>query len=88
MNITKVYFDYATEQEKEGHKNLLGFADITIDYSFVIHDIALLNGEKGEYIIFPQNYNNKYIAFPVTNATRIQILNAILDKKATLDNKE
>lgn len=88
MNITKVRFNYATEQEKEGHKNLLGFADIVIDYSFVIHDITLLNGEKGEYIIFPQNYNNKYIAFPVTNDARVQILYAILDEKAALDNRE
>ena len=88
MNITKVYFDKATEKEKEKSKKLVGFADIVIDYSFVIHDIMLFNGEKGEYILFPQNYNGKYIAFPVTNEARLQILYAILDKKAELEAKE
>ena len=88
MNITKVYFDKATEQEKEKNKKLLGFADIIIDYGFVIHDIMVLSGEKGEYILFPQNYNGKYIAFPINNDVRLQILDAILEKKAELERRE
>ena len=88
MNITRVYFDKPTEEEKKQNKKLIGFADIVIDYGFVIHDIMILNGEKGEYLLFPQNYSGKSIAFPVTNEARLQILYSILDKKAELESKE
>ena len=88
MNITNVYFKQPTEEELNKNKNLIGTADITIDGSFVVHDIKLLSGEKGEYVIFPKNKYERDIAFPIKNETRLDILNSILNKKLEIESNK
>ena len=47
MNITKIELS----RENPNHiKRLLGIADITFDYEFTVHDIKILDGNKGPYL--------------------------------------
>ena len=68
--------------EKEG--KLKAVASITIDNEFVVHDIKVIDGEKGFFIAMPskKTADGEYrdIAHPITSATRERISNLILEK--------
>lgn len=57
---------------------------ITIDEEFVIHDIKVIEGEKGLFIAMPSRKatDGEYrdIAHPINSATREKIQNIILEK--------
>ena len=57
---------------------------ITIDDEFVVHDIKVIEGEKGLFIAMPSRKasDGEYrdIAHPINSATREQIQGIILDK--------
>lgn len=67
---------------KEGKMNAL--VSITIEDEFVVHDIKVIEGEKGLFIAMPSRKaaDGEYrdIAHPINSGTRDQIQKIILDK--------
>ena len=68
--------------EKEG--KMKAVVSITIDEEFVVHDIKVIEGEKGLFIAMPSRKatDGEYrdIAHPIKSSTRESIQNMILDK--------
>lgn len=58
-------------------------ASITIDNEFVVHDIKVIEGDKGLFIAMPSrkggNDDYRDIAHPINSATRERIQALILD---------
>ena len=71
--------------EKEG--KMKAVVSITIDDEFVIHDIKVIEGEKGLFIAMPSRKatDGEYrdIAHPINSETRDKIQKVILDKYET-----
>ena len=67
---------------KEG--KMKAVVSITIDDEFVVHDIKVIEGEKGLFIAMPSRKasDGEYrdIAHPINSGTREQIQSIILDK--------
>lgn len=67
---------------KEG--KLKAIVSITIDEAFVIHDIKVIEGEKGLFIAMPSKkaLDGEYrdVAHPLNSATREMIQSIILQK--------
>ena len=67
---------------KEG--KLKAVVSITMDEEFVVHDIKVIEGEKGLFIAMPSRKatDGEYrdIAHPINSATRERIQNIILEK--------
>ena len=67
---------------KEG--KLIAVVSITIDDEFVIHDIKVIEGDKGLFIAMPskKGLDGEYrdIAHPINSGTRERIQNLILQK--------
>ena len=67
---------------KEG--KLKAVVSITMDEEFVVHDIKVIEGEKGLFIAMPSKkaVDGEYrdIAHPIISRTRYRILIFILDK--------
>ena len=66
---------------------------ITIDDEFVVHDIKVIEGEKGLFIAMPSRKANdgeyRDIAHPINSTTRDNIQRLILEKyKAEVENAE
>lgn len=68
--------------EKEG--KMRAVVSITIDEEFVVHDIKIIEGEKGLFIAMPSRKatDGEYrdIAHPINSDTRERIQRLILDK--------
>ena len=68
--------------EKEG--KMKAVVSITIDEEFVVHDIKVIEGEKGLFIAMPSRKaaDGEYrdIAHPINSETREQIQKLILEK--------
>lgn len=68
--------------EKEG--KMKAVVSIMIDEEFVIHDIKIIEGEKGMFIAMPSRKTAegeyKDIAHPIKSSTRELIQNLILQK--------
>ena len=77
---------------KEG--KMKAIVSITIDNEFVVHDIKVIEGEKGLFIAMPSKKatDGEYrdIAHPINSATRENIQNIILEnyEKALLEPDE
>ena len=69
--------------EKEG--KMKAIVSITIDNEFVVHDIKVIEGEKGLFIAMPKAADGEYrdIAHPINSGTRDMIQSVILEKYAT-----
>ena len=69
---------------KEG--KMKAIVSITLDDEFVVHDIKVIEGEKGLFIAMPSKKatDGEYrdIAHPINSATREAIQNIILDSYA------
>ena len=67
---------------KEG--KMRAVVSITIDNEFVVHDIKVIEGEKGLFIAMPSRKaaDGEYrdIAHPINSATREKIQSLILEK--------
>ncbi len=67
---------------KEG--KMRAIVSITIDNEFVIHDIKVIEGDKGLFIAMPSKKatDGEYrdIAHPINSSTRERIQNLILDR--------
>ena len=81
MQITDVRVRKIT---KEGKMKAL--VSITVDEEFVVHDIKVIEGEKGLFIAMPSKKaaDGEYrdIAHPINSATRDMIQKTILDSYA------
>ena len=81
MNITDVR---VRKIEKEG--KMRAIVSITIDDEFVIHDIKVIDGEKGLFIAMPSRMSadGEYrdIAHPINSETRAGLQELILKKYA------
>ncbi len=88
------YADYRCKNckvDKEG--KMKAVVSITIDDEFVVHDIKVIDGEKGLFIAMPSRKasDGEYrdIAHPINSGTREQIQNLILKKyEEVLQEKE
>ena len=77
--------------DKEG--KMKAVVSITIDEEFVVHDIKVIEGEKGLFIAMPSRKANdgeyRDIAHPINSTTRENIQKLILDKyKTEIENAE
>ena len=67
---------------KEG--KMKAVVSVTFDNAFVVHDIKVIDGEKGLFIAMPSRKasDGEYrdIAHPINSATREKIQNIILEK--------
>ncbi|MCI5494698.1 MAG: septation regulator SpoVG [Lachnospiraceae bacterium] len=79
MQITDVRI---RKVEKEG--KMKAIVSITIDEEFVVHDIKVIDGEKGLFIAMPSRKaaDGEYrdIAHPINSDTRNKIQQIILDR--------
>ena len=79
MQITDVRI---RKVEKEG--KMKAVVSITIDEEFVVHDIKVIEGEKGLFITMPSRKaaDGEYrdLAHPINSATREKIQNLVLEK--------
>ena len=79
MNITDVR---VRKVAKEG--KMKSVFSITIDEEFVVHDIKVIEGEKGLFIAMPSRKatDGEYrdIAHPINSSTRDKIQTIILEK--------
>jgi stage V sporulation protein G len=82
MNITDVRVRKVTKEGK-----MKAVVSITIDDEFVIHDIKVIEGEKGLFIAMPSRKASdgeyKDIAHPINSGTRDMIQRVILEKYET-----
>ncbi len=80
MQITDVRVRKAVAKEGK----LRAVVSITIDDEFVVHDIKVIEGEKGLFIAMPSRKasDGEYrdIAHPITSSTREKIQKLILEK--------
>ena len=80
MNITDVRIRL-TQKEDSRQKAV---ASITIDDCFVVHDIKIIEGEKGLFIAMPSKKatDGEYrdIAHPINSGTRDKLQQIILEK--------
>ena len=76
--------------EKEG--KMKAVVSITIDDEFVVHDIKIIEGEKGMFIAMPSRKasDGEYrdIAHPINTATRERLQNMILAKYQETQEEE
>ncbi len=86
MRITDVRVRKMTQDSK-----MKAIVSITIDDEFVVHDIKVIEGEKGLFIAMPSKKatDGEYrdIAHPINSETRERIQKVILDsyEKALLE---
>lgn len=78
MNITDIRVRRIDKESK-----MRAIVSITIDDEFVIHDIKVIEGEKGLFIAMPSRMasDGEYrdIAHPINSTTREKIQSLILD---------
>ena len=78
MNITDIR---VRRIEKDG--KMKAIASITIDDEFVVHDIKVIEGDKGLFIAMPSRMasDGEYrdIAHPINSATRDRLQQLILE---------
>ncbi len=81
MRITDVRVRKMTQDSK-----MKAIVSITIDDEFVVHDIKVIEGEKGLFIAMPSKKatDGEYrdIAHPINSTTRENIQNIILESYA------
>ncbi|MBR3600895.1 MAG: septation regulator SpoVG [Lachnospiraceae bacterium] len=79
MTITDVWVRKITKEGK-----LRAIVSITLDNEFVVHDIKVIEGEKGLFIAMPSKKTSdgefRDIAHPINSSTRENIQSVILEK--------
>jgi stage V sporulation protein G len=78
MEITEVRIHVRNEAR------LKAFATVTLDNTFVVHNIKVVNGNKGLIVCMPsrkiKDGSYKDIAHPITNEFRSKLEKAVIDK--------
>ena len=76
----------------DGNAKMKAVASITLDEAFAIHDIKVIEGEKGPFIAMPSRKaaDGEYrdIAHPINSGTREKIQSTILGKYEEALEKE
>lgn len=79
MTITDVWVRKITKEGK-----LKAIVSITLENEFVVHDIKVIEGEKGLFIAMPSKKSAdgefRDIAHPINSSTREKIQNIILER--------
>ena len=79
MTISDVWVRKVTKEGK-----LKAIVSITLDDEFVVHDIKVIEGEKGLFIAMPSKKSSdgeyRDIAHPINSSTREMIQSVILEK--------
>ena len=87
MTITDVW---VRKIEKEG--KLKAIVSITLDNEFVVHDIKVIEGEKGLFIAMPSKKSAdgefRDIAHPINSSARERIQSTILERYQQAVNEE
>ena len=87
MTITDVWVRKITKEGK-----LRAIVSITLDNEFVVHDIKVIEGEKGLFIAMPSKKTAdgefRDIAHPINSSTRESIQSVILEKYQESLNEE
>ena len=87
MEITDVRVRRVSKEGK-----MKAVVSITIDNEFVIHDIKVIEGEKGLFIAMPSRRSSdgeyRDIAHPINSDTRKKIQELILEKYAETPEEE
>ena len=82
MQITDVRVRKVTKEGK-----MKAIVSMTLDNEFVVHDIKVIEGEKGLFIAMPsrKSADGEYrdIAHPINSGTRDMIQKVILEKYET-----
>ncbi len=80
MNIT----DVRVRPVEKADGKMKAVASITINGEFVVHDIKVIEGDKGYFVAMPSkkdgNGDYKDIAHPINTATRKTIQDAVIAK--------
>lgn len=78
MNITDIRVRKVTKEGK-----MKAVVSITIDEEFVVHDIKVIDGDKGLFIAMPSRKTEegvyRDIAHPISSESREQLQKAILE---------
>lgn len=78
MNITDIRIRKVTKESK-----MKAVVSITIDDEFVIHDIKVIDGEKGLFIAMPSRKTDegvyRDIAHPISTESRERLQSIILE---------
>lgn len=94
LNITDIRVRRFKEQDNDNKSKIVGTAAITIDDAFIVHDIKIIDGDKGLFISMPsrkikdKDGNEKYVdvAHPLNAAVREQLTKSILDTYVNIHN--
>ena len=92
LNITDIRVRRFKEQDNKS--KIVGTAAITLDDAFVVHDIKIIEGEKGLFISMPsrkikdKDGNEKYVdvAHPLNADVREQVTKSILNTYVNIHN--
>ena len=78
MEITDIRVKKVTSEGK-----MKAVASVTFDNAFVVHDIKIIDGEKGLFIAMPskKGADGEYrdTAHPINSETRVMLQNVILE---------
>ena len=78
LNITEIRIHILGKEDT----NLRAYASITIEGSFVIHGIKVIEGERGLFVGMPrrrrEDGSSQDVCHPINNATRHQLEERIL----------
>ena len=87
MEITDIRTRVVSKDSK-----MKAVVSVTFDQSFVVHDIKIIEGEKGMFIAMPSRKasDGEYrdIAHPINTATRERLQNMILAKYRETQEEE
>lgn len=87
MQITDIRVRKVSSDSK-----MKAIVSVTFDGEFVVHDIKVIEGEKGLFIAMPSrkivNGEFKDIAHPINSETRDKIQQAVLDEYANTSDAE
>ncbi len=80
MRITNVQIKKA----EQGDMKLRGFATVVVDDSIAIHDIRIIEGDKGFFVAMPSRKSNdgvyRDVVHPINQITREMFEKAIIEK--------
>lgn len=87
MNITDIRV-----KKVDGKGKMLAIASITIDNAFVVHDIKIIDGERGLFIAMPSRKSGdgeyRDIAHPLNTDTRNELQDKIIEAYKNAPDEE
>lgn len=88
MKVTEVRLRLVKKDEVR--EKLRAFADITLDNAFAVHEITIIDGEKGLFVAMPSKKSSdgsfKDIAHPIESSLRREISEKVLSKYHEINN--